>query len=96
MRYVAPKRRWWAEFSTRNVAEQRRVSAARLETQSPGFILQRVRVGVDLWQGASWYAGATNLGDRFYSEHLNSLNPFTRERVPEMGRALTTGLTMSW
>jgi len=96
VRYVAPKRRWWAEFSTRNVGEQRRVSAARLETQSPGFILQRVRVGVDLWQGASWYAGATNLGDRFYSEHLNSLNPFTRERVPEMGRALTTGLTMSW
>ena len=75
---------------------QRRVSAARLETQSPGFILQRVRVGVDLWQGASWYAGATNLGDKFYSEHLNSRNPFTRERVPEMGRALTTGLTMSW
>ncbi len=46
--------------------------------------------------GASWYAGATNLWDTFYSEHLNSLNPFTRARVPEMGRALTTGLTMNW
>ena len=92
VRYVAPKRRWWAEFGTRNVGEQRRVSAARLETQSPGFALQRFRVGVDLWQGASWHAGATNIGDKYYSEHLNSLNPFTRERVPEMGRALT----MSW
>ena len=83
-------------FGTRNVWDQRRVSAARLETQSPGFTLHRFRLGVDLWQGASWYAGATNLGDKFYSEHLNSLNPFTRERVPEPGRALATGPTMSW
>jgi iron complex outermembrane receptor protein len=96
LRYVAPKHRWWAEFGTRNVWDQQRVSAARLETQSPGFTLHRFRLGVDLWQGASWYASATNVGDKFYSEHLNSLNPFTRERVPEMGRALTTGLTMSW
>ena len=67
----------------------------RLATQSPGFGPQRFHVGVDLWQGASCY-GATNLGSKFFSEHLPSLNPFTRGRVPEMGRALTTGQTMSW
>ena len=96
VRYVAPSRRAWVEFGSRNVWEQRRVSAARLETPSPGFTLHRFRVGVELRRGASWYASATNLGDTFYSEHLNSLNPFTRQRVPEMGRALTTGLAVSW
>ena len=96
VRYVAPSRRVWAEFGTRNVWEQRRVSPARLETPSPGFTLHSFRVGVDLWRGASWHASVTNLGDKYYSEHLNSLDPFTRQRVPEMGRALTTSLAISW
>lgn len=29
-------------------------------------------------------------------EHLNSLNPFTRERIPEMGRNVFVGVTKKW
>ena len=29
-------------------------------------------------------------------EHLNSLNPFTRERIPELGRNVFVGLTKKW
>ena len=89
-------RRVWVEFGGRNVWKLGRISAARLETPSPGFTLHRLRVGVELRRSLSWYGSASNLGDKFYSEHLNSLNPFTRQRVPEMGRALTTGLAISW
>ena len=42
------------------------------------------------------HVGIENAGDRYYAEHLNSLNPFTRQRIPEMGRALTVAFTTSW
>ena len=41
-------------------------------------------------------AGIENLGDKFYFEHLNSLNPFTRERIPELGRIVFVGVTKHW
>ena len=41
-------------------------------------------------------AGIENLGDKFYFEHLNSLNPFTRERIPELGRNVFVGVTKHW
>ena len=40
--------------------------------------------------------GIENLGDKFYFEHLNSLNPFTRERIPELGRNVFVGVTKHW
>ena len=40
--------------------------------------------------------GLENLGDKFYFEHLNSLNPFTRQRIPEPGRNVFLGLTKKW
>ncbi len=83
VRFVAPGRRIWAEYGMRNVWDQRRVSAARLETPSPGFTLHGVRFGADLWTGATLHAGIENAGDKHYYEHLNSLNPFTRQRIPD-------------
>ena len=96
LRIVQPGRRWWAEYGLRNVWEQRRVSATRMETPSPGFTLHAIRMGANLWPGATLHLGVTNLGNRLYYEHLNSLNPFTRQRVPEMGRAVTLAFTTEW
>ena len=96
VRFVAPGRRLWAEYGMRNVWDQRRVSAVRLETASPGFTLHGFRFGADLWDGAALHLGIENAGDKYYSEHLNSLNPFTRQRIPEMGRAVTVGFTTTW
>lgn len=95
-RIVQPGRRWWVEYGLRNVWEQQRVSAARMETPSPGFTLHSVRLGARLWKGATFHAGVENLGDRYYFEHLNSLNPFTGQRIQEMGRAVTAALTTEW
>ena len=96
VRFVAPGRCVWAEYGMRNVWDQRRVSAARLETPSPGFTLHGMRFGADLWDGATLHVGIENAGDKHYYEHLNSLNPFTRQRIPEMGRAMTVGFTTTW
>ena len=40
--------------------------------------------------------GVENLGDKHYFEHLNSPNPFTRQRIPEPGRAVYLSLTTNW
>ena len=95
-RFVSPGRLVWIEYGMRNVWSQRRVSAARLETPSPGFTLHRLRCGVDLWAGSVLHLGLENLGDKHYYEHLTSPNPFTRQRVPEMGRAVTLAFTTVW
>ena len=96
VRFLSPSRRFWAEYGMRNVWDQRRTSAARMETPSPGFTLHGVRFGSDLWKGAALHLGIENAGDKYYYEHLNSLNPFTRQRIPEMGRSFTAGLSTIW
>ncbi len=97
VRYVRPSGRFWLEYGMRNVAAQNRIAATRLETASPGFTLHGIRAGIELWDGASvLHFGIENLGDKHYYEHLNSLNPFTRQRIPELGRAAVLGLTVTW
>lgn len=95
-RFYSLGRRFWAEYGLRSAWDQRRVAFGRLETPSPGFTLHALRIGADLWDGATLHVGLENLGDKYYYEHLNSLNPFTRQRVPETGRALTAAFVTAW
>ena len=100
LRWNSSSGRFWGQYRMRNVWDQRRVSAARMETPSPGFTLHGARFGAKLWRGADsdmdLYLGLENLGDRLYYEHLNSLNPFTRQRIPEMGRSFVVALVTTW
>ena len=80
----------------RNVGPQDRVASSRLEAPSPGFTTLSLRGGMQLPKRLSLEAGIENLGDKFYFEHLNSLNPFTRQRIPEMGRNVFVGVTKKW
>ena len=59
----------------------------------PGTYL---RGGLKLPKRLSLDVGIENLADKFYFEHLNSLNPFTRERIPELGRNVFVGVTKKW
>lgn len=66
---------WFVEFSARMVDRQRRVAASLLETPTPGFTVLDLRAS---WQPASnlrLVAGAENLADRNYREHLDYRSP---------------------
>ena len=74
----------------------RRRPAARLETPSPGFATHDVRFGTRLKQRIDSHVGIENLGGKHYFEHLNSLNPFTGQRIPEPGRAFYAWIGAKW
>ena len=100
LRWNSSSGRFWGEYRMRNVWDQRRVSAARMETSSPGFTIHGAKFGAKLWRSAGsdmdLHLGLENLGDKLYYEHLNSLNPFTRQRIPEMGRSFVVALVTTW
>ncbi len=96
LRYTGGSALFFAEVEMRNVGPQDRVAASRLEAPSPGFTTFSLRGGLKLPKRLSLDVGIENLTDKFYFEHLNSLNPFTRERIPELGRNVFVGVTKKW
>ena len=96
VRILEPSGRFWSEYSVRNVWDQQRVSIRRLETPSPGFTTHDLRFGAAVHKKITLHFGVENLGDKHYFEHLNSPNPFTRQRIPEPGRAVYLSLTTNW
>ena len=100
IRWTSSSRRFWAEYGMRNLRDQRRVSYAGSEADSPGFNFHGALVGAKPHEGGNWstdpHLGLEKLGDTFYDEHLNSRNAFSGRRIPEMGRALAVGTTTVW
>ncbi|MCB1025299.1 MAG: TonB-dependent receptor, partial [Acidobacteria bacterium] len=74
--------------------EQTRIAVSRFERRTPGYAIFDIRGGYRFTKFASVNAGLKNIGDRFYANHLNSLNPFTGRRVPEIGRNFRVGLEL--
>ena len=95
-RIYEPGGRFWAEYAARAVFNQYRVAGTRLETPSPGFTTHDIRFGADLPRQFSFHFGIENFGDKLYAEHINSLNPFTRQRIFEPGRNFYAALTKTW
>ena len=87
-----PDRRCWVDLSVTLVDSQTRVAARRFEQVTAGYAAVDLRGRASLSSGWTLKAGIENLGDRLYSNHLNSPNPFTRRRIPEMGRNFYVGL----
>ena len=92
LRYSPWHGRLWSQFSMRNAFAQNRVSYTRLEQPTPGFTTFDAEAGFTIRSHITLYAGAKNLSDKFYTEHLNSFNPFTGQPIPESGRNVFVGL----
>ena len=73
---------------------QERVAVSRFERVTPGYAVFDLRGGYRFSKYAAFSAGIENLGNRFYSNHLNALNPFNGRRVPEIGRNFQVGLEL--
>ena len=86
-----PARTRWVEVLVTSTAAQDRVSAARFEAPTAGWTTIDLMAGVRVVERLTVRAGVQNLTDRYYVNHLNSLNPFTRQRIAEPGRRVYVG-----
>ena len=86
-----PSRTWWAELQVTNTAEQNRVATARLELPTGGWTTIDLAAGGELVDGVTLRAGVRNLTDEFYFNHMNSLDPFSGQRIAAIGRIRENG-----
>ena len=86
-----PSRTRWLEVQVTSTAAQGRVAGTRLELPTAGWTTIDLLAGAEIVEGLTLRAGIQNLTDEFYVNHLNSLNPFTGERIAEVGRTAYVG-----
>ena len=91
-----PARTRWVELLVTSTAAQGRVASARLEAPTDGWTTVDLMGGVRMREGLTLRAGVQNLTDRYYVNHLNSFNPFTRLRIAELGRSVYVGTEMGF
>ena len=91
-----PSRTWWVELQITATADQNRVAAARLELPTSGWTTIDLAAGGEVVDGVTLRAGVRNLTDEFYFNHLNSLDPFSGQRIAEIGRSGYVGLEFAF
>ena len=91
-----PSRTRWLEVLVTSTAGQERVAAARRELPTAGWTTLDLMAGAALNEGLTLRAGVQNLTDEYYVNHLNALNPFTRQRIAEVGRSAYIGLEVGF
>ncbi len=96
VRFHTVERRLWIDLASRFAGRQERVATSRFEQETPGWAIYNLSAGFELARGWKLTAAVENLTDHAYAEHLNSPNPFTRERIPEIGRNLRLGLAVDF
>lgn len=91
-----PSRTRWLELLVTSTAAQDRVAAARLEMPTAGWTTLDLMAGAAMNEGLTLRAGVQNLTDEYYVNHLNSFNPFTRQRIAEVGRSAYIGVEVGF
>ncbi len=86
-----PARTAWVEVLVTSTSAQERVAATRFEALTEGWTTIDLMGGVRVSEGLTVRAGVQNLTDQYYVNHLNSFNPFTRQRIAELGRSVYVG-----
>ncbi|MDX1384776.1 MAG: TonB-dependent receptor, partial [Thermoanaerobaculia bacterium] len=82
-----PDRRYGVALVTTMVDRQDRVATSRFEMPTPGYTTYDLRGSYAVNEALTLRAGVENLSDKAYSHHLNSPDPFSRQRIPEPGRS---------
>ena len=77
-------------------AEQDRVATPRGEMPTDGYATADVRLGFAPVSRTTLTLAVENLTDADYAHHLNALNPFSGQRVPEPGRTLSLQLRVTF
>ncbi len=95
-RFFTLEGRLWIDVATRFADRQNRVATSRFEQATPGWVIYNFSAGFELPRGFKLTAAVDNLTDHAYAEHLNSPNPFTRERIREIGRNVRLGVAVGF
>ena len=93
---LSPSDRLWLDLAATIADDQSRVATTRRELPTPGYAVVDLRGSWETAGGWRLTGGIDNAGDRLYSHHLNSLNPFTGQRIPEQGLNLHLGAEYSF
>jgi len=96
VRYNLPRRDLYLDLSATIADRQDRVATSRFEQATPGHTVFNLAAGYRWSDRLALSAGVENLFDRTWSDHLNSPNPFSGERIGEMGRAFRLGLEVGF
>ncbi len=96
IRFHLLEQRLWIDLASRFADRQDRVAASRFEQETAGWAIYNLSAGFELLHGFKLTAAVENLTDQAYAEHLNSPNPFTRERIREIGRNVKLGLAVDF
>ena len=91
-----PARTRWLEVLVTGTAAQERVAATRFEAPTRGWTTIDVLAGARMREGLTLRGGVQNLTGRYYVNHLNSFDPFTRRRIAEVGRSFHVGVEMGF
>jgi len=78
-------------LSRRRIVRTWRVAQIRFEQPTEGWTRVDLLAGLVVAEDFTIKLGLENLTDEFYATHVNSLNPFTRERIAEIGRSFYVG-----
>ena len=92
VRYDMAADRFFGEGILHVVADQNRVASSRGESPTDGYVTADFRFG---WRFAPQLLlrfGVVNIADEFFVNHLNSVNPFTGQQIPEPGREIYVNL----
>jgi iron complex outermembrane recepter protein len=92
LRVHSADRSLWGDVAVTLVDDQDRVAVSRNELPTGGYQLLALRGGWEWRDGVELFAAIDNATDEEYAHHLNSLNPFDGQRIPEMGRSVSVGV----
>lgn len=96
LRYTTTSQKLWADLGVRFADRQDRVATSRFEQATAGWVVVDLEVGLRLDDRWRLRLAVDNLTDHAYREHLNAPNPFTGERIGEVGRDVRIGFEVGF
>ena len=75
---------------------QNRVAASRFEIPTAGYAIFNLESFYQITPRWMVRAGVENLGNRYYWDHLDAMNPYTHQPIPEMGRNVRVGFEFNF
>ncbi len=92
----SPTGRGSVQAETILAGHQDRVAASRFEIPTAGYAIFNLESFYLLTPHWTLRAGVENLGNRYYWDHLDAMNPYTHQPIPEMGRNARVGFEYSF